>query len=159
MLLAAAGAPLGSYPNNFALDFKSGHRDVVRVPHEASMNGPLIDSWTVELWVRASKRQQQPATGHHVNLLSFPGRHPSVSMSTNGYATASLRTSNGTWYSYEGATQINDGQVRRRAVCTPGAGGRPPDTTLPLLPPHPSTADPASHAVAPRRRDLGRDQR
>jgi hypothetical protein len=110
MLSASLGA-LGAYPGNMALEFRSNHRDVVRVPHETSMNAPLIDSWTVELWVRASEKQQQPKTGRHVNLVSFPGRHPSVTMSTDGYATASLRTSNGTWYSFEGGTQINDGQV------------------------------------------------
>ena len=46
-MLALVAASCGFYPGNMALSFKAGHRDVVRVPHEASMNGPLIDSWTV----------------------------------------------------------------------------------------------------------------
>lgn len=129
-VLLAVAAAAESYPGNMALEFKSRNQDVVRVPHESSMNGPLIDSWTVELWVRASEKQLQPRTGRHVNLVSFPGRHPSVTMSIEGYATTSLRTSNGTWYSYEGSTHINDGKVSHAACpkgisrCMPCDGAR-----------------------------------
>jgi len=111
---------LSTYLSNMALEFKASHRDVVRVPHEASMNGPLIDSWTVELWVMASEKQLRPATGRHVNLVSFPGRHPSVSMSSDGFATASLRTTNSTWYSFEGSTPLNDGKWHHVAATWDG---------------------------------------
>eukprot|EP00966_Prymnesium_polylepis_P013981 322322-Prymnesium_polylepis.1 len=68
----------------------------------------------------ASEKQQRPVTGRHVNLVSFPGRHPSVSMSVDGFATASLRTSNGTWYSYEGSTPLNDGKWHHIAATWDG---------------------------------------
>ena len=53
MLAAAATLVLASYPGNFALSFDPSRGDIVRVPHESSMQGPLIDSFTVELWLLA----------------------------------------------------------------------------------------------------------
>eukprot|EP00327_Prymnesium_parvum_P017563 CAMPEP_0113242676 /NCGR_PEP_ID=MMETSP0008_2-20120614/7456_1 /TAXON_ID=97485 /ORGANISM="Prymnesium parvum" /LENGTH=381 /DNA_ID=CAMNT_0000090165 /DNA_START=11 /DNA_END=1156 /DNA_ORIENTATION=+ /assembly_acc=CAM_ASM_000153 len=113
-----------------ALRFSAAHNDVVRVPHELSMNGPLISSWTVELWLLAAEHQQPPASGRHVTLVSFPGRHPSLSLSTDGFATASLRTTNGSWYSYEGSTPLNDGKWHHVAATWDGTDDEPSNREL-----------------------------
>lgn len=119
----ALSAAHGAYNGNMALSFTATNRDVVRLPHESSMNEPLIDSWTVELWVKATKAQQKPASGRHeqhVNLVSFVGRHPRLSLSPDGHARTSLKTVNGSWYSYEGSTPLNDGQWHHVAATWDG---------------------------------------
>ena len=80
------------------------HGDVVRVPHESSMQGPLIDSFTVEMWLLTAHRGQlAPDEGRVVNLVGFPGRHPFLGLaSDSGCAVIQLKLSNGSWYSYEG---------------------------------------------------------
>ena len=64
-LLCAAHA---YYPDNFALRFDPLKHDVVRIPHDASFNAPLIDSWTVEIWVQPSPTQKHPGNGRLLNL-------------------------------------------------------------------------------------------
>ncbi len=77
LLLARLACAAAAYPGNFALRFDPSHGDVVRVPHESSMQGPLIDSFTVELWLLAQPRAQlAPEEGRVVNLVGFPGRAP-----------------------------------------------------------------------------------
>ena len=110
------------YPGNFALHFDPSHGDVVRVPHEASMGGPLIDSFTVELWLLAQPRAQlAPEEGRVVNLVGFPGRHPFVGLASDtGCAVVQLKLANGSWYSYEGTTPIDDGEWHHIAATWDG---------------------------------------
>ena len=101
------------YPGNFALIFNASHGDVLRVPHESSMQGPLIDSFTVELWLLVKPRAQLAPlqTTRIVNLVGFPGRHPFVGLASDtGCAMVQLKLTNGSWYSYEGTTPVDDGE-------------------------------------------------
>lgn len=101
------------YPGNFALTFNASHSDVLRVPHESSMQGPLIDSFTVELWLLVKPRAQLASlqTTRIVNLVGFPGRHPFVGLASDtGCAMVQLKLTNGSWYSYEGTTPVDDGE-------------------------------------------------
>ena len=109
------------YPGNFALNFDPSHGDVVRVPHESSMQGPLIDSFTVELWLLVQPRSQAaPTEGRVVNLVGFPGRHPFVGLASDtGCACVQLKLSNGSWYSYEGTTPIDDGEWHHVSTAAP----------------------------------------
>ena len=107
------------YPGNFALDFRAGEGNVVRVPHESSMQGPLIDSFTVEMWVKVQPNSQLDS-GRIVNLVGFPGRHPFVGLASDtGCACVQLKTSEG-WYSYEGTTPIDDGEWHHIAATWDG---------------------------------------
>lgn len=101
------------YPGNFALQFSSKHSDVVRVPHEGSMDSALIDSFTVELWLKVNPKSQMTAAsgGRVVNLVGFPGRHPFVGLASDtGCACVQLKLNNGTWFSYEGTTPLDNGE-------------------------------------------------
>ena len=105
LLVSAAEA----YPGNFALSFVAKDGDILRVPHESSMQGPLIDSFTVELWIKVEPNSQLDS-GRIVNLVGFPGRHPFVGLAADtGCAIIQLKTESGSWYSYEGTTPIDDG--------------------------------------------------
>lgn len=99
--LGLAASAHASYPGNFALKFNPEHEDIVRVPHESSMQGPLIDSFTVEMWLLAEPRAQlAPEEGRVVNLVGFPGRHPFVGLASDtGCAVVQLKLANGSWYS------------------------------------------------------------
>ena len=90
-----------SYLGNFALQFNPDHGDILRVTHESSMQGPLIDSFTVEMWLLAQPRAQlAPEEGRVVNLAGFPGRHPFVGLASDtGCAVVQLKLANGSWYS------------------------------------------------------------
>ena len=94
MLHALAASAAAPYPGNFALRFSGAQH--VRVPHESSMNAPLIDTWTLEAWVLfpkasesesaekaadAAERGEKPT----LNIVGFPLRHPSLQVSRTGH--------------------------------------------------------------------------
>lgn len=120
------------YPGNFALQFIAKEGDILRVPHESSMNGPLIDSFTVELWLKV-ERNAQLESGRIVNLIGFPGRHPFLGLAADtGCAIIQLKTTNNTWYSYEGTTPLDDGQWHHVAATWDGTKQHPADRALAL---------------------------
>lgn len=121
------------YQSNFALSFNAAKGDVLRVPQEASMGAPLIDSFTVEMWVKASKKQKEPSDGGVVNLLGFPGRHPFVGLAADtGCAVVQLKLTNGSWYSYEGTTAIDDDKWHHVAATWDGTSANPAERELAL---------------------------
>ena len=61
-----------SYLGNFALQFNPDHGDILRVPHESSMQGPLIDSFTVEMWLLAQPRASRPRSVWRLSSPSGP---------------------------------------------------------------------------------------
>ena len=120
------------YPGNFALKFIAKEGDILRVPHESSMNGPLIDSFTVELWLKV-ERNAQLESGRIVNLIGFPGRHPFLGLAADtGCAIIQLKTTNNTWYSYEGTTPLDDGQWHHVAATWDGTKEHSADRALAL---------------------------
>ena len=120
------------YSGNFALSFRATEGDVVRVPHESSMQGPLIDSFTVELWLNVPPNSQLDAM-RVVNLVGFPGRHPFLGLAADtGCACIQLKTSNGTWFSYEGTTPIDDGEWHHIAATWDGTSAWPSKRELAL---------------------------
>jgi hypothetical protein len=123
-----------TYPGNFALKFNPANGDVVRVPHESSMQGPLIDSFTVELWLKAQPRAQlAPEEGRVVNLVGFPGRHPFVGLASDtGCAVVQLKLDNGSWYSYEGTTPVDDGEWHHISATWDGTSPEPTERELSL---------------------------
>ena len=122
-----------AYAGNFALTFNAKDGDIVRVPHESSMQGPLIDSFTVELWLLVHPNTQLDDGGRIVNLVGFPGRHPFVGLATDtGCAVVQLKTANGTWYSYEGTTPVDDGQWHHIAATWDGTSAEPMERELSL---------------------------
>ena len=123
------------YSGNFALRFDANHGDVVRVPHESSMQGPLIDSFTVEMWLRAEPHSQlAPEEGRVVNLVGFPGRHPFVGLASDtGCAVVQLKLANGSWYSYEGTTSLDDGEWHHVAATWDGTSNEVSERELSLL--------------------------
>jgi len=128
LLLPQASA----YPGNFALQFLAKDGDVLRVPHESSMQGPLIDSFTVELWLKVDPNSQLDS-GRIVNLIGFPGRHPFLGLAADtGCATIQLKTDNGAWYSYEGTTPIDDGLWHHVAATWDGTSLEPTENQLAL---------------------------
>lgn len=133
-LLGLAALASAEYPGNFALTFKAEHGDIVRIPHEVSMQGPLIDSFTVELWVLVQPGAQlYPDEGRVVNLVGFPGRHPFLGLASDtGCACIQLKLANGTWYSYEGVTPIDDGQWHHVAATWDGTAPDPIERELAL---------------------------
>ena len=79
MLALSALASL-SYPNNYALEFSGSQ--YVRVTHDSVMDGPLLDSWTVEAWVFAEPPSPPPPGAPTTrNIVGFPTRHPSLELS------------------------------------------------------------------------------
>ena len=135
--LVLCSLPLAAceYPSNFALSFRTSHHDVVRVPHESSMQGPLIDSFTVEMWLRAEPHSQlAPEEGRVVNLVGFPGRHPFVGLASDtGCAVVQLKLANGSWYSYEGTTSLDDGEWHHVAATWDGTSNEVSERELSLL--------------------------
>lgn len=133
LLLGATGATgVAGYPGNFALQFLAKDGDILRVPHESSMQGPLIDSFTVELWLKVEPNSQLD-TGRIVNLIGFPGRHPFLGLASDtGCATIQLKTANNTWYSYEGTTPVDDGHWHHVAATWDGTQLDPLDRKLAL---------------------------
>ena len=128
-------APIGTYPSNFALSFDAARRDVVRVPHEATMDGPLIDSWTIEAWVRPTEWQQPVsagADGRVLNVVGFHGRHPSLGMTVDGHAVARLWVDGGEWFTYEGSTRLTDGEWHHVAATWSGSAEAAADRKLSL---------------------------
>ena len=116
LLLTARAA--GTYPSNFALQFGGGQ--YVRVPHDSTMNAPLIDSWSVEAWVQLTPGAQQQSGSGVLNVVGFPTRHPSLGVTRTGHAYTEVRDGRGTHYGYEGTTQLADGQWHHLAATWEG---------------------------------------
>ncbi|KAL1520545.1 hypothetical protein AB1Y20_022121 [Prymnesium parvum] len=140
LLLAEAAA----YEGNFCLKFSGAQ--YVRVPHEVSMNAPLIDTWTVEAWVQFPRISESVAAERAVdaaergekrtlNVVGFPLRHPSLQVSRTGHAYTHVRgvgDQSGGQYSYEGTTYLFDGQWHHLAAVWDGGGDDEKDYTLAL---------------------------
>ena len=125
--------PLALYPNNFALNFSASHMDIVRVPHHELMNHDLIDSWSLEAWIYPLKEQKRPATGTIVNIVGFPGRHPMLGMTYDGFAVAQLKDTTGKWYTYQGTTPLlKDGKWHHLAATWNGRSAHAADNKLSL---------------------------
>ena len=134
MLATVLGlGPLAFYPGNFALNFSAAHMDIVRVPHHELMNHDLIDSWSLEAWIYPHKEQKRPAAGTIVNIVGFPGRHPMLGMTYDGFAVAQLKDTSGKWYTYQGTTPLlKDGQWHHLAATWNGRSEHPADNKLSL---------------------------
>ena len=125
--------PLAFYPNNFALNFSAAHMDIVRVPHHELMNHDLIDSWSLEAWIYPLKEQKRPAAGTIVNIVGFPGRHPMLGMTYDGFAVAQLKDTTGKWYTYQGSTPLlKDGKWHHLAATWNGRSAHAADNKLSL---------------------------
>lgn len=121
------------YPNNFALNFSAAHMDIVRVPHHELMNHDLIDSWSLEAWIYPLKEQKRPAAGTIVNIVGFPGRHPMLGMTYDGFAVAQLKDTAGKWYTYQGTTPLlKDGKWHHLAATWNGRSAHAADNKLSL---------------------------
>ena len=134
MLATVLGlGPLAFYPNNFALNFSAAHMDIVRVPHHELMNHDLIDSWSLEAWIYPLKEQKRPAAGTIVNIVGFPGRHPMLGMTYDGFAVAQLKDTAGKWYTYQGTTPLlKDGKWHHLAATWNGRSAHAADNKLSL---------------------------
>jgi hypothetical protein len=164
MLLLHAFA-IAVYPGNFALTFSAPSGSVLRVPHESSMAGPLIDSFTVEFWLLARPHDQlYPEEGRVVNLVGFPGRHPFVGLASDtGCAVVQLKLSDGSWYTYEGTHPIADGEWHHVAATWDGTKPQPEQRELALyvdgeLQPSGSDEDDAPSQTPPMRPEAAQGQ-
>ena len=61
-----------------------------------------------------------------MNLVGFPGRHPFVGLASDtGCPVVQLKLTNGSWYSYEGSTPVDDGKWHHIAATWDGAKYEP----------------------------------
>ena len=167
-LLLLASRAAGTYPNNFALQFGGGQ--YVRVPHDTTMNAPLIDSWSVEAWVLLDPGAQQLSGAGVLNVVGFPSRHPSLGVTRTGHAHTAVRDAQGTYFGYEGTTQLADGQWHHLAatwegrtapearelalyvdgVLEPAGGPQDDGSGVPKHPGRPTTSHPQGYVAASR---------
>ena len=137
--LALSVATVQAYSGNFALRFSSAQ--YVRVPHESSMNAPLIDTWTIEAWVMFPKQEESDAAeaaadatekAATLNIVGFPLRHPSLQVTRTGHVYTHVRDVGGQYFSYEGSSYLFDGQWHHLAASWDGAKDDEKDNTLSL---------------------------
>ena len=123
-MLALSALTYLSYTNNYALEFSGAQ--YVRVTHDSVMDGPLLDSWTVEAWVFAEPPSPPPPGAPTTrNIVGFPTRHPSLELSAAGRAYTQVRAIDGSWHGLEGSVPIADGAWHHMAATWDGTAQEP----------------------------------
>lgn len=123
----AGGMYTNTYWGNNALRFRG--KDYVRVPHNDVMNAPLMDSWTIECWIKIEHLPPAPAHSSNtdatggadpeldvLNLVGFHKRHPTLAITRSGHAYTAVRDVESTTFGYEGATDLSDGHFHHIAA-------------------------------------------
>lgn len=91
----------------------------MRVPHDEVMNAPLLDSWTIECWIKVEHMPPAPPSppakegaasdeGEEdtLNLVGFHARHPTLAITRRGHAYTAVRDVEGLTFGYEGTTDL-----------------------------------------------------
>ena len=159
-LLAAAATAAGDYDpsthyahtyvGNNALQFKGG--EYVRVPHDVVMNAPLMNSWTIECWVKVDRVPPASSDGYFhgsaslaggtdvaeegetdtLNLVGFYKRHPTLAITRRGHLYTAVRDVEGPAFGYEGSTNLQDGKYHHVAATWSGTDDELSEQTLSL---------------------------
>ena len=146
-----------TYYGNNALQFSGSQ--YVRVPHDVVMNAPLMNSWTIECWVKVDRvppatPSSTSAQGDYfhgsasvtvtggavdeggetdlLNLVGFYKRHPTLAITRRGHVYTAVRDVEGPAFVYEGSTDLRDGKFHHVAATWSGTDDEPAEQTLSL---------------------------
>jgi len=103
-----------TYSGNYALSF-DGKNDYVLIGHQV-VDSLLVNSWTVEAWIKASPNQNPGNNGSRLgNIIGFPWRSPNLELCdsnhpvcTEGVMLTQLRDAKGKYFTRYGTKKVND---------------------------------------------------
>ena len=139
-----------TYVGNNALQFNGG--EYVRVPHDVVMNAPLMNSWTIECWIKVDRVPPASSDGYFhgssslaggtaaaeegesdtLNLVGFYKRHPTLAVTRRGHLYTAVRDVEGPAFGYEGSTDLQDGKYHHVAATWSGTDDELSEQTLSL---------------------------